>query len=58
MADASNTFGIGPMSAVAGTIAAIAVEAMVDAGATYAIPDNGDDIALVKVGFPNLSYQT
>jgi ApbE superfamily uncharacterized protein (UPF0280 family) len=48
MADASNTFGIGPMSAVAGTIAAVAVEAMVDAGATYAIVDNGGDIALVN----------
>ena len=48
MADASNTFGIGPMSAVAGTIAAMAVEAMMDAGATYAIVDNGGDIALVN----------
>ena len=34
MADAGSAVGIGPMSAVAGTIAAIAVEAMVDAGAT------------------------
>ncbi|MEA1894048.1 MAG: UPF0280 family protein [Euryarchaeota archaeon] len=48
MADASSTVGIGPMSAVAGTIAAIAVEAMVDAGSTYAIVDNGGDIALVN----------
>jgi len=48
MADAGGALGIGPMSAVAGTIAAIAVEAMVDAGATYAIVDNGGDIALVN----------
>jgi ApbE superfamily uncharacterized protein (UPF0280 family) len=48
MADAGSRFGIGPMSAVAGTIAAMAVEAMVDAGATYAIVDNGGDIALVN----------
>ena len=48
MADSGNTFGIGPMSAVAGTIAEMAVEAMVDAGATYAIVDNGGDIALIN----------
>ena len=48
MADAGSAVGIGPMSAVAGTIAAITVEAMVDAGATYAILDNGGDIALVN----------
>jgi len=48
MADASGAVGIGPMSAVAGTIAAIAVEAMMDVGATYAILDNGGDIALVN----------
>lgn len=48
MTDAGNTMGIGPMSAVAGTIAALAVEAMVLAGATYAIVDNGGDIALIN----------
>jgi len=48
MVAAGNTFGIGPMSAVAGTIAGLAVEAMVDCGATYAIVDNGGDIAIVN----------
>lgn len=45
---AGNTMGIGPMSAVAGTIAAMAVEAMADSGATFAIVDNGGDIALIN----------
>ena len=48
MVSASNTIGIGPMSAVAGTIASFAVEAMVNAGATYAIVDNGGDIAFIN----------
>ncbi len=45
---AGNSLGIGPMSAVAGTIAAMAVESMVAAGATFAIVDNGGDIALIN----------
>ncbi|MFP4655222.1 MAG: UPF0280 family protein [Methanohalobium sp.] len=45
---AGNTVGIGPMSAVAGTIASLAVEAMVEAGETYAIVDNGGDIAHIN----------
>lgn len=48
MIKAGNTMGIGPMSAVAGTISALAVEAMVKAGAKYAIVDNGGDIALIN----------
>lgn len=48
MVKAANTMGIGPMSAVAGTISALAVEAMVKAGAKYAIVDNGGDIALIN----------
>ena len=48
MIKAGNTMGIGPMSAVAGTISALAVEAMVEAGAKYAIVDNGGDIALIN----------
>ncbi|WP_094228801.1 UPF0280 family protein [Methanolobus psychrotolerans] len=48
MVDAGNTMGIGPMSAVAGTISALAVEAMVDAGASFAMVDNGGDIALIN----------
>jgi ApbE superfamily uncharacterized protein (UPF0280 family) len=48
MIKAGNTMGIGPMSAVAGTISALAVEAMAKAGAKYAIVDNGGDIALIN----------
>ncbi len=48
MTAAANILSIGPMSAVAGTIASIAVEAMIKAGATYAIVDNGGDIALIN----------
>ncbi len=47
MARAGSIVGIGPMSAVAGTIAKFALEAMVRAGATCAIVDNGGDVALV-----------
>lgn len=47
MADAASAMGIGPMGAVAGTIAAYAVEAMLEEGALYAFVDNGGDIALV-----------
>jgi ApbE superfamily uncharacterized protein (UPF0280 family) len=45
---AGNSMGIGPMSAVAGTISALAVEAMVAAGAVFAIVDNGGDIAIIN----------
>jgi ApbE superfamily uncharacterized protein (UPF0280 family) len=45
---AGNAMDIGPMSAVAGTIAAMAVEAMVAVGAIFAIVDNGGDIALIN----------
>ena len=45
---AGNIMGIGPMSAVAGTIASFAIEAMIATGATYAIVDNGGDIALIN----------
>jgi len=48
MINASSMFGIGPMSAVAGTLAELAVEAMHDAGATHAIVDNGGDVALIN----------
>lgn len=47
MAHAGEGAGIGPMGAVAGTIAALAVEAMIDSGASYAFVDNGGDIALI-----------
>jgi ApbE superfamily uncharacterized protein (UPF0280 family) len=48
MLDASSAAKVGPMAAVAGVIADLAVEAMVDAGALYAIVDNGGDIALAS----------
>lgn len=46
MIQAGNTFGIGPMSAVAGTIAEAAVLKMKKSGAKFAFVDNGGDIAL------------
>jgi len=48
MIKTSAVFGIGPMSAVAGVIAKIAVEAMIEAGAPYAIVDNGGDISILN----------
>jgi ApbE superfamily uncharacterized protein (UPF0280 family) len=47
MADAARRAGIGPMAAVAGTIAWAGVEAMQGAGALFGVIDNGGDIALV-----------
>jgi uncharacterized protein len=47
MADAACKAGVGPMAAVAGTIAWAGVEAMQDAGASFGVIDNGGDIALV-----------
>ncbi|MGZ4949067.1 MAG: UPF0280 family protein [Halobacteriota archaeon] len=46
MMAAAEATGVGPMAAVAGVIADLAVEAMVKAGASYAVVDNGGDIAL------------
>ncbi len=43
---AAEATGVGPMAAVAGVIADLAVEAMIKVGATYAVVDNGGDIAL------------
>ncbi len=48
MMKSASLFGVGPMSAVAGTLAELAVEAMRDAGATYAMVDNGGDVALIN----------
>lgn len=47
MVAASKPAGVGPMAAVAGTIAWYGVEAMQDAGATFGVIDNGGDIALI-----------
>jgi hypothetical protein len=46
MADAAACAHVGPMAAVAGAIAQRTVEALVAAGASYVIVDNGGDIAL------------
>ncbi|HTX43148.1 MAG TPA: UPF0280 family protein [Methanocella sp.] len=45
---ASARAGVGPMAAVAGTIAGLALEDMVDAGCHHGIIDNGGDIALIN----------
>jgi len=46
MAGAANRVGVGPMAAVAGAMAQLAVEAALQAGAAEAIVDNGGDIYL------------
>ncbi len=48
MAGAASLAGVGPMAAVAGTIALSGVEAMVESGAVFGIVDNGGDIALIS----------
>ncbi len=48
MIHTTEIFGIGPMAAVAGVIAKMAVEAMIEAGATYAIVDNGGDMSILN----------
>jgi ApbE superfamily uncharacterized protein (UPF0280 family) len=48
MVKASTEAGVGPMAAVAGTIAWLALEDMAGAGCTYGIIDNGGDIALIN----------
>ncbi len=48
MAAATARVGVGPMAAVAGTIAGLALEAMIEAGCRYGIIDNGGDIALIN----------
>jgi uncharacterized protein len=46
MVDATRRVGVGPMAAVAGTIAALTVEALHEAGATHVVLDNGGDVAM------------
>jgi len=47
MAAAARKAGVGPMAAVAGAIAWSGLEAMVGAGASFGVIDNGGDIALI-----------
>lgn len=58
MCDAGNAVGVGPMAAVAGTIAEMTVEAMVKKGAKHVIVDNGGDIALVNETPVNVGMYT
>ena len=44
MADAAGECGVGPMAAVAGAIAQLVAEAVLETGATEVIVDNGGDI--------------
>jgi|Deesub1362A_J573_1020465.scaffolds.fasta_scaffold00172_49 hypothetical protein len=46
MVEAANVANVGPMAAVAGTIASFAVESMVEEGARFALVDNGGDIVM------------
>jgi len=46
MCSAGEIAGVGPMAAVAGTIASYAVEKMIEAGAKLAVVDNGGDIVI------------
>lgn len=48
MAEAGREAGVGPMAAVAAAIAWSGVEAMRDAGASFALIDNGGDIAVLS----------
>jgi len=48
MAQASAEAGVGPMATVAGAVAAAGIEAMMNAGASFGVIDNGGDIALVS----------
>ena len=46
MCEASQLADVGPMAGVAGAVAVFAVEKMCEAGASYAIVENGGDIAM------------
>jgi ApbE superfamily uncharacterized protein (UPF0280 family) len=46
MAEAAARVGVGPMAAVAGVMAQLAVEAALAAGDTHAVVDNGGDVFL------------
>ena len=48
MAAAATDAGVGPMATVAGAIASAGIDAMIQAGASFGVIDNGGDIALVN----------
>jgi ApbE superfamily uncharacterized protein (UPF0280 family) len=47
MCDAAREAGVGPMATVAGTIAQVAMEAMIARGCTHGWVDNGGDVSLI-----------
>ena len=51
MCDASKIAGVGPMAAVAGTIAYLVAKHMLQTGSSWAVVENGGDIA-VKINEP------
>ena len=48
MAEAAKKANVGPMAAVAGVLADLAVEALITAGSTVAVVENGGEIAAVS----------
>ncbi len=50
MCTASQTASVGPMASVAGAVSSHVVEGLMDIGCTYAIADNGGDVALISDG--------
>ena len=48
MADASAKAGVGPMAAVAGVLADLAVEEMIDSGCKVAVVENGGEVSAVS----------
>ncbi|OPY35919.1 MAG: hypothetical protein A4E35_02195 [Methanoregula sp. PtaU1.Bin051] len=52
MAEAAAIAGVGPMAAVAGSIAWAGIDEMVLAGASFGVIDNGGDIAMVSYDRP------
>jgi len=48
MAEAAEKAGVGPMAAVAGALADLAVEAMLEAGARVAVVEDGGEVALAS----------
>lgn len=54
MCKASQTASVGPMASVAGAVSSHVVEGLMDDGCTFAIADNGGDVALVSDGYAHI----
>jgi ApbE superfamily uncharacterized protein (UPF0280 family) len=50
MADAGSKANVGPMAVVAGALADLAIEAMCDRGASFAIVENGGEVSAILKG--------